>query len=110
MAHSWGAMVATNLATAGLCPSRLVLLDPPVISLVAIIAEATEAATRLPASPEAARAAAHATNPEWADGDLDAVELAARGTDLDAVRQILFENGDWDGGLAALSGSGGSPA
>lgn len=102
VAHSWGAMVATNLAAAGLCPSRLVLLDPPVISLAAIIAEATEAAAKLPATPEAARAAAEATNPEWAEGDLDAVEQAARGTDLEAVRQILFDNGDWDAGLAAL--------
>jgi pimeloyl-ACP methyl ester carboxylesterase len=101
--HSWGAMVATNLAAAGLRPSRIVLLDPPVISLDAIIAEATEAAAKLPGTPEAARAAAQATNPEWADGDLDAVELAARGTDLDAVRQILLENGDWDAGLSALS-------
>ena len=107
VAHSWGAMVATNLPAAGLRPSRLVLLDPPAISLAAIIAEATAAAARLPSSPEAARAAAQATNPEWADGDLDAVEQAARGADLDAVRQILFENGDWDAGLAALGGSGG---
>jgi pimeloyl-ACP methyl ester carboxylesterase len=101
--HSWGAMVATNLAAARLRPARIVLLDPPMISLAAIIAEATEAAAKLPGTPEAARAAAHATNPEWAEGDLDAVELAARRTDLEAVRQILLGNGDWDAGRVALS-------
>jgi hypothetical protein len=42
-------------------------------------------------------------NPEWSDGDLDAVEQAARRTDLEAVREILFGNGDWDAGQAALS-------
>jgi pimeloyl-ACP methyl ester carboxylesterase len=103
VAHSWGAMVATNLAAAGLRPARIVLLDPPVISLTAIIGEATEAAAKLPGTPEAARAEAQAMNPEWADGDLDAVEQAARRTDLEAVREILFGNGDWDAGQAALS-------
>jgi pimeloyl-ACP methyl ester carboxylesterase len=102
VAHSWGAMVATNLLAAGLRPSRLVLLDPPTLPLTDIVREATEAAARLPASPEAARAAALAANPVLAKGDLDAIELAAA-TDLEAARQILFENGDWDSGLAALS-------
>jgi pimeloyl-ACP methyl ester carboxylesterase len=103
VAHSWGAMISTNLPAAGLRPSRLVLLDPPVITLASIIAEATEAAAKLPASPEAARAAAQATHPEWAEGDLDAIALASRCTDLEAARQVLFGNGDWDAGLAALA-------
>jgi pimeloyl-ACP methyl ester carboxylesterase len=102
VAHSWGAMVATNLPAAGLRPSRLVLLDPPTITLAEIVREATEAAAKLPESPEAARAAALAANPALASNDLDAIELAA-GTDLEAARQLLLENGDWDSGLAALA-------
>ncbi len=102
VAHSWGAMVATNLPAAGVRPSRLVLLDPPTIALAEIVREATEAAGQLPASPEAARASALAADPTLAESDLDAIELAA-GTDLEAARQVLFENGDWDSGLAALS-------
>ena len=78
------------------------LLDPPTITLAEIVREATEAAANLPASPEAARAAALAANPALAAGDLDAIELAAK-TDLEAATQVLFENGDWDSGLAALS-------
>jgi pimeloyl-ACP methyl ester carboxylesterase len=103
VAHSWGAMVVTNLPAAGLCPSRLVLLDPPTLPLTEIVREAEEAAANLPAGPAAARAAAQAANPAMAEGDLDAIELASAKTDLDAARQILLENGDWDSGLAALS-------
>ncbi len=102
VAHSWGAMVATNLPALGLRPSRLVLLDPPTIPLADIVREATEAARRLPESPEAARADALAADPGLAEDDLDAIELAAR-TDLTAAQQVLFGNGDWDSGLAALS-------
>jgi pimeloyl-ACP methyl ester carboxylesterase len=104
VAHSWGAMVATAMPAAGLRPSRLVLLDPPVISLAQIEAEAAAAAPVAPASLEAARAAAATEHPDWPAGDLDAVAEAAAGTDLEAARQILFENGDWDAGLSSLSG------
>lgn len=103
VAHSWGAIVATAMPAAGLCPSRLVLLDPPVISLAQIAAEAAAAAPVAPASLEAARAAAASEHPDWAAGDLDAVAEAAAGTDLEAASQILFGNGDWDAGLSALS-------
>jgi pimeloyl-ACP methyl ester carboxylesterase len=103
VAHSWGAMIATNLPAAGLSPSRLVLLDPPTILLADIVKEATEAAARLPASPEAARASALAANPGLAEGDLDATVLAVANTDLEAARQVLLQNGDWDSGLAALT-------
>ena len=103
VAHSWGAMVATNMPAAGLRPSRLVLLDPPAITLAAIIHEATEAEARLPTSPEAARASALAAHPDLAEGDLDAAASAVADTDLQAVRQILLGNGDWDAGLSALA-------
>lgn len=101
--HSWGAMVSATLPAAGLRPARLVLLDPPVISLAQIAVEAAAAAPVPPASPEAARAAAAAEHPDWAAGDLAAAAEAAAWTDLEAARQILFENGDWDAGLSALS-------
>jgi pimeloyl-ACP methyl ester carboxylesterase len=103
VAHSWGAMVAVTLPTAGLCPSRLVLLDPPALSLAEIVTEATEAHAVRPGSLDTARATAVAEHPGWAEGDLDAAAEAAIGVDLEAARQVLFENGDWDAGLSALS-------
>ncbi len=106
VAHSWGAMVACAMPAAGLRPSRLVLLDPPVITLGEIEAEAAAATAAGPIvrpTFEAARAAAAGEHPDWAVGDLDAAARAAVDTDLEAVRRILFENGDWDAGLAALS-------
>ena len=106
VAHSWGAMVACAMPAAGLRPSRLVLLDPPVVTLGEIAAEvaaATAAGLVVPATVEVARAAASEAHPDWSEGDLDATAQAAVGTDLEAVRQVLFENGDWDAGLAALS-------
>ncbi len=103
IAHSWGAMVAAAMLAAGLRPSRLVLLDPPVLSLADIVAETTKARALPPESFEAARAAASAEHPGWPEGDLDAAAEAEIGVDLEAARQILFGNGDWDAGLSALS-------
>lgn len=103
VAHSWGAMVAVALPTAGLRPSRLVLLDPPSLSRAQIVKEATEAHPTPSANLETARATVAAEHPDWADGDLDAAADAAMGADLEAARQILFDNGDWDSGISALS-------
>ena len=103
LAHSWGAMVATRLPSAGLRASRAVLLDPPSITLAELLAEVKAARPTPFTSLATARASAAAEHPGWTDGDLDAAADAAIGVDLEAVRQILLENGDWDSGLSALS-------
>jgi pimeloyl-ACP methyl ester carboxylesterase len=103
VAHSWGAMVAVGLPAAGIHPARLVLLDPPSLSLSQIVAEATAAHPAPSSSPEAARLAVVAEHPGWPEGDQDAAVEAALGADLGAAQAVLFGNGDWDSGLAALA-------
>ncbi len=104
IAHSWGAMVAVTLPAAGLRPSTLVLLDPPVISQPEIVHEAMEADVSKPSDRASAAVALAAAHPAWADGDVQAAVDAAMEVDLSAAAAILFENGDWDAGLAELAG------
>ncbi len=49
-----------------------------------------------------ALAAIRAVNPGWSDGDVRAKALGLTQFDVPAVRAVLVDNGDWDGGLAAL--------
>ncbi|MEW5992189.1 MAG: alpha/beta fold hydrolase [Chloroflexota bacterium] len=101
--HSWGGMVVATLPAAGLRPDRLILLDPPVLGLADL-----EAMTRDPVelpypSLDAALAAVAAANPAWSEGDLRAKALGLTQFAAEAVLAVLLENGDWDGGLAALA-------
>ena len=70
LGHSWGGVVAAHLPQVGVRPARLVLLDPPWLSL-----EQLEALTRDPTerrydSLGDARLAVRAGNPDWSDGDI----------------------------------------
>ena len=47
-----------------------------------------------------------AANPGWTEGDVHAKALGLTQFDPGAARDVLVENGDWDGGLGAL----GAPA
>jgi len=103
LGHSWGGMVVAALPAAGLRPDRLILLDPPALSLPEM-----EELTRDPLeqpypSLEAAIAAVRAANPGWPDGDVHAKAIGLNQFDVPAVLAVLLQNGDWDGGLAALS-------
>lgn len=104
VAHSWGAMVSVALPATGVRPATLVLLDPPAIPQAEIVREAM-AATPIPrgVSLVDATAAIAAEHPSWSAGDVDAAAAAAIDVDLEAARSILFDNGDWDAGLGALS-------
>ncbi len=100
--HSWGGMVVAALPAAGLRPGRLILLDPPALPL-----EALEELTRDPTEHrydtlDEAMAVIRGANPGWVEGDVRAKALGLTQFDVPAVLAVLLENGDWDGGLAAL--------
>lgn len=101
--HSWGAVTAAALPLAGLRPARLVLLDPPALPLEVIGLMASDPTERR--YSELAEAIAvvrtHAT-PAWDERDILAKAEGLTEIDETAARAILLENGDWDGGLAAL--------
>lgn len=101
--HSWGAMTAAALPAVGVRPATIVLLDPPTIPLAVISAMLDDPAERPYDDVDVARAAIRAENPGWVDGDVDAKAHALVEMDVTAVRAVLTENGDWDGGLADLA-------
>lgn len=100
--HSWGAMTAAALPAVGLRPATIVLLDPPVLALERISAEASDPNQQPFPSMDEAIAAIRASEPTWTDGDVRAKALASMRLDVEAARAVVFENGDWDGGLADL--------
>jgi pimeloyl-ACP methyl ester carboxylesterase len=100
--HSWGAMVAAHLPAVGLRPARLVLLDPPALTVDQFTAMTREPTERSYATLAEAEAAVRAANPAWSDGDVEAKARALTEFDADAVLAVLLENGDWDAGMAAL--------
>ncbi len=101
--HSWGAMTAAALPAVGLVPDSLVLLDPPVLSEARIGALVHDASNRGYETLDEARAAIRSANPAWPARDVEAKAQALVDLDIEAVREVLLRNGDWDGGLAALA-------
>ncbi|MBI2777665.1 MAG: alpha/beta fold hydrolase [Chloroflexi bacterium] len=101
--HSWGAMVAAALPSAGLSPSRLLLMDPPALPVQAMELMTHDPLERKYDSFDEALAAIEGANPGWSEGDVRAKALGLTQFDVAAVRAILLENGDWDGGLGALA-------
>jgi pimeloyl-ACP methyl ester carboxylesterase len=100
--HSWGAMVIAHLPAAGIRPATLVLLDPPVLTLGRLEALTQEPTERTYPTPDDAAAAVRAANPTWTDGDVAAKARALTEFNPDLVLAVLLQNGDWDGGMAAL--------
>ncbi len=101
--HSWGAMVTAHLPLAGIRPARLVLLDPPLVTVAgwdALIARPTE---QRYSTMDEARAAVRAENLGWTDGDVEAKARSLTEFDPDAVLAVLLQNGDWDAGMAAVA-------
>jgi pimeloyl-ACP methyl ester carboxylesterase len=101
--HSWGGMTAAGLAAAGLAPGALVLLDSPAIPVAAIATMLEDPVERHYDDVDEARAALGRLHPTWPFGDVAAKAEALTQFDEPAVRAILTQNGDWDGGLAALA-------
>ncbi|HET7704298.1 MAG TPA: alpha/beta fold hydrolase [Candidatus Limnocylindrales bacterium] len=101
--HSWGAMTAAALPGAGLPPEVLVLLDPPAIPAASLAAMLDDPVERPYDDLAEALAAVGGLYRTWPYGDVHAKADGLTRFDAAAVRAILLENGDWDGGLAALS-------
>ena len=103
LGHSWGGMVVAALPGAGLCPDRLILLDPPALPVSAMELMTHDPLERKYDDLDEALAAIRSVNPGWSEGDVHAKALGLTQFDPDAVAAILLENGDWDGGLGALA-------
>jgi len=100
--HSWGAMTAAALPAVGLRPARLVLLDPPAVSLSGMAAMAEDPVERHYDDLDEAVRVIATHNPSW---DPDEVQAKAEGLhrmDEAAARAVLLGNGDWDAGLTDL--------
>jgi pimeloyl-ACP methyl ester carboxylesterase len=101
--HSWGAMTAAALPAAGYVAERLVLLDPPAIPLEIIRQMLEDPTERAYDDLDEAIRAVGGLYPTWPHGDVLAKAEALTQLDEAAVRAVLTENGDWDGGLADLA-------
>jgi pimeloyl-ACP methyl ester carboxylesterase len=101
--HSWGGMSAAALPSTGLRPEVLVLLDPPAIPLAAISSMLDDPVERRYDDVDEAVAAIGKLHPTWPWGDVVGKAEALTQFDEAAVRAVLTENGDWDGGLAELA-------
>jgi pimeloyl-ACP methyl ester carboxylesterase len=101
--HSWGAMTAAALPGARIRPATLVLLEPPTVPLELIARMAGDPAELPGPDLPATMADLAARNPEWSAMDVLAKAEALLELDVPAARSIVLENGDWDGGAAALS-------
>jgi pimeloyl-ACP methyl ester carboxylesterase len=100
--HSWGAVTAAALPIAGLRPATLVLLDPPVLPLAYIALEASDPKQQPTDDLAQAIAMILAQDMTLSDGDVHAMARGVVEMDVAAVRSIVLDNGDWDGGLADL--------
>jgi pimeloyl-ACP methyl ester carboxylesterase len=101
--HSWGAMTAAWLPAVGLVPAVTVLIDPPAVPLAVMSSMVDDPVERRYDDLDEAMAALGAVHATWTYGDVQAKAEALSQLDEAAVRAVLTENGDWDGGLEALA-------
>ena len=100
--HSWGAMTAAWLPAVGLVPEITVLIDPPAVPLALMSMMLDDPVERRYDDLGEAMVALGRVHPTWTYGDVHAKAEALTQLDEHAVRAVLTENGDWDGGLEAL--------
>ena len=103
LGHSWGGMTVASLPAAGLRPERLILLDPPALSVAELVPLTQDPTERRYGDVADAIRAVRASGVEWSEGDVLAKATALTQIDDEAVRAIYLENGDYDAGIAALS-------
>ncbi|HEV8490347.1 MAG TPA: alpha/beta fold hydrolase [Candidatus Limnocylindrales bacterium] len=104
--HSWGALVAAQLPAAGLRPRVLVLVDPPVMPVATMATMVIDPVERRYDDLAEATRIIRAAYPSWSDGDVVAKAEGLTMFDEAAVRAVLLDNGDWDGGMGALRDPG----
>ena len=103
LGHSWGGMVAAAMPVAGLRPSTVILLDPPALSLRYLELMTHDPEEQPTADLDAALARLRSAHSDWTDGDLRAKAVGITRFDVEAVRAVLLDNGDWDAGLGGLA-------
>jgi pimeloyl-ACP methyl ester carboxylesterase len=101
--HSWGAMTAAWFPALGLRTEALVLLDPPALPVAAMATMIDDPVEHRYEDLDEAIAVLGRLNPTWGWGDVVAKAEGLTRFDVEAVKAVLLENGDWDGGLAAAS-------
>jgi pimeloyl-ACP methyl ester carboxylesterase len=101
--HSWGGMTAAAIPAAGLRPDVVVLVDPPAIPLAVIATMLDDPIEHYYDHIDEALAAIGSLHPTWAWGDVTAKAEALTQFDEAAVRAVLTQNGDWDGGLRDMA-------
>ena len=101
--HSWGAATAAWFPAVGLQPEVTVLVDPPASSAAALATMLVDPVERHYDNLDDAIRAIGGLYPTWGYGDVVAKAEALTQFDVDAVRAVLTQNGDWDGGLTALA-------
>jgi pimeloyl-ACP methyl ester carboxylesterase len=101
--HSWGGATVAAIPVAGIRPATLVLIDPPALPLAIMATIVDDPDERPRDDPAATIRFLTPRNPTWSNGDVEAKAEALHQLDLDAARDILLENGDWDAGLEDLS-------
>lgn len=100
--HSWGGMTVAALPIAGLVPEVTVLLDPPALPAAEIASMLDDPVEHHYDDVAEALDAIGRHNPTWAWGDVVMKAESLTQFDVEAVRAVLTQNGDWDGGLASL--------
>jgi pimeloyl-ACP methyl ester carboxylesterase len=103
LGHSWGGMVTAALPAAGLRPATLILLDPPAMPVAVMEAMTRDPDEQPGPDVESTMRRFAAAHPEWTEGDIRAKAEGLARFDREAVRAVLFDNGDWDAGLADLA-------
>jgi pimeloyl-ACP methyl ester carboxylesterase len=101
--HSWGAMTAAALPTAGIRPATIVLIDPPAVPHAFMVEQVSASDEQAYDEIDDAIAAVRAENPGWSEGDVRAKAEALTQLDEPAARSVFLDNDDWDGGLADLA-------
>jgi pimeloyl-ACP methyl ester carboxylesterase len=76
--HSWGAMTAAALPTAGIRPDTIVLIDPPAVPHAFMVQQVSASDEQVYDDIDDAILAVRAENPDWTDGDVHAKAEAPR--------------------------------
>ena len=104
--HSWGAITVAWLPASGIRPWHLVLVDPPTVPLPVMAMMVADPVEKHYDDRDVALRVVGEANPGWHPRDLEVKADDLTRFDEAAVRDVLLENGDWDGGLAGLAQPG----
>ena len=100
--HSLGARTVASLPAAGLMPARLILLDPPALTMAELEAMSRDPEEAPTARPEDAIESLRRLHPDWSAGDVTAKAAGLARFEAEAVRSLLLDNGEWDASVAQL--------